>query len=282
MTRVNIMANIYENNIIISGDAESVAKIRALVINKHNEVDFSLVVPMPESEKGILGDSDANVFSLSKAMENRLGKLNPEAFVSECQKRYKETNDIRYNVDCIDRNLIDSQFYDESLSVETIIEKAMNNLIDNSRGVTINTWFMPYMKFATTFNVAMKAEHEDHFLGKDNKTNTSMLNCWTKINWGSKGNAHDTFFHDQENTPEHVEVYFSTRNGKGDEWFESLLPLIQDIKGADIEYSWGDSSCCCGGVLTRCDDGELMTTEMTEEEAMDFLNIDEEDQEMFL
>lgn len=273
------MADIYENRLLITGSQESITKVKALIINSSNEVDFSLAVPMPQATKGLLGDSDTNSFSYNKVFDNRIGTLTPEAFLKECQERYKSTNDRRYNIDSIDQAIIESDFYDASKSVESIIEDIVNDMIAKNGTTGLITWETKYRKLAMFCHAAMNADHisqctkyeQQHDLGR-----------WTKQHWGSKGNAHDSFYHAEENHAEQIDVYFSTKNGYGDSWFESLLPIIQDIELNDIEYFWGDSSFIRGGTLTRCDDGELMKSDMSTKEAMHFLDIDEEDQDQFL
>ncbi len=274
------MPNIVENNIKVTGNPVDVAKIKALIINDRDDVDFSLSTPMPEPLKGVLADSNYNAFKLNRAIENRLGALTPVEFMTECEKRFKETGNQAFDIKNFDENMATSVYFDRRSSIERIFESHINAYIDKNKIKTISGWHGVYGAFAPKVIAAMNEENKLYCLEHYN-----MPDClqWARNNWGVKWGAYDSynvlnsFNTEQVASDSEFEYYFNTANEHASEWFERLLGLIKDIKDVDIVYTWGDSSCLCGGVLERCDDGELMVCDMSEERVYEFLNIDPDD-----
>lgn len=268
------MSQIYENRIVVTGSAESVAKIKALIINDKDQVDFSIAAPMPDELQGVLINSNHKQITFNKTNENRLGLLTPSEFLKACAVYRENSRDAGFNITEFNEKFYESDFYDDDVAVEVIIEKTINDIINKGGIRPLGAWHIDYSKIASNAHAAMEAERKQYCI--DNHKSDYNWN-WAKNNWGAVCNAHHAHTNVSENNAEQMEYYFSTKNGYGDVWFEHLLELIQDIEDADIVYEWGDSSYIGGGTLTRCDDGELMTSEMTEEEAKEFLNIEDED-----
>lgn len=280
------MPNWCANTLQITGSKEDVAKVIPLFINEKGDVDFDIIAPMPAALEGLITKEKVNVFALNKDISSRLGALPPEAFLNGVDAIFKKAGAVSFSKQTLETLLMSEPFFDTTTPIEQSVEMSVNEKIKAVDAAELPKKIHDYSVYYTdAVKLIMKLLSIDWEQACHDIYGTSDWYKWRLRNWGTKWNvtcSGVTDAYEQPTNPDDVVIayYLDTAWNQPSGWFEELSSRIDGIEGVDIEMSmkYAEGGCMFGGELYRDSQGEISNTEMSEDEIIEYLNIEDDEE----
>lgn len=286
------MPNWCTNVITIKAPEATKAQIKSLIINDKNEVDFTIVKPLPDPIKGILNFNDDNTKAIiNKSHGDRLGLLNTADFIRIIKdKKHTELSpsllidsdddsEELALIDKLEQALLTAQNYSPDTPVELVLEAVINNVLSTLEK-PLNKSFPCelYECRADTLGkhviYGLKQLEEELEIYCKKEFGVSNAYYWQTREWGTKWNGGGVY--DTSGS----EFTFDTAWKQPDGWYNALAIAIKEMGLQDysITLTYAEPGCLYGGTIHN-DNGEFHETLMSEEEIMDFCGIEEDEGE---
>lgn len=274
------MPNYCYNTLTVSGDRVAVEEATKYIINDKGEVDFEIVVPMPEQMyindvpyddtfKPLVEVPDefykkvklVELRRLLKSLEFLAAKQKPPEWLSFTRVGIsKRMIDGIYDLEKdttwlqMDKNLV------QNINDGVEFVNKYKAIIDRSHRSVLRNLFDIYYYIYSGPYCLEEYDYADWY-------------SWSIANWGTKWNA----IHVTTQTDEAVFV-FDTAWGPADEWFERLDDLLKE-KGiyVTIQLQYAEPGCMFGGEILKTADGEYASVVYTDEQILEFIGSDEEE-----
>lgn len=308
------MPNWCTNVITIKAPEATKAQIKSLIINDKNEVDFTIIKPLPEPIKGILNFNDTNTgVILNKSHGDRLGLLNTADFIHAIKNKkhagprpnpvlsafslpsvsIASENDLAVGepvelsqedlalIDELEQALLTAQNYSPDTPVELVLEAVVNNALSTLEKPLNKSFPCELYEYrANTLGqhviYGIKELEEELEIYCEKEFGVSNAYYWQTREWGTKWNGGHIY-----DTFE-GDFTFDTAWRQPDGWYNALAEAIKamGLQDYSITLTYVEPGCLLGGTIYN-DNGECYEIEMSEDEVMELCGIEEDDEEEY-
>lgn len=272
------MPNWCSNTLNITGDAEDVAKVKSLILNDDDEIDFEVLLPMPIELGGVHGVWTTTEFKFFDKNPNRMGLLTPKDFAEQAAALCATLGDKsseKIDINDINEIVETSNIIDKGISVEASIERV------------VRQWAaLPHeqrtKEQCPIFNVSIRklidimSIENKIYCGRQYGWQTDYY--WAIDKWGTKWNVSETYPSQGGDDANNASYSFETAWACPDAWFYTLLERIREMgANVSITLNFAEDGMWFGGEIGIDTDGNEIDRTYSDDEIAEFLGLEDYD-----